>query len=342
MGTAAGRRPGAARDIWQTAVARVPVILFNPLPLALAHYEREMAETLSRIGRDSLPVRPTPSVDDRDSSLPARALGHLAAVRSSHAGDATLILWQAFGWLEPALWMGRSRSLLIVHDPVPIRRQYGHGAPSRLLARVIGQRLGPRLICHTDEAADAARERVGGPRPAVCLHPILTPGAATVGADAPGEPIVLVAGQHKPSRDLTLLRELGPLLRRAGLRPRVVGRGWPALDGWDVRDAFVSEAELDAELRRAAVVLIPYRRYWQSGIAIRALEAGTPMVGAPTAFLRSLVGEDYPGFPAAEGTAVSWQRAIEAALDHDLGLAERRADYALRVDRSWTDLLGPG
>jgi glycosyltransferase involved in cell wall biosynthesis len=322
----------------------VPVVLFNPLPLALAHYQRELSETLGRLGVDSRAVAPSPSTDDGESSLPSRAAGYLRAVRSNAGGEGpTLILWQAFGWLEPALWLGRSEALLIIHDPVPIRRQYGHGRPARLLARAIGQRLGPRLVCHTDEAAQATLERVGGALPAVCLHPILTAEGNGDGPPRAGgaeDPVVLVAGQHKPSRDMTLLAELGPRLRAAGLRPRVVGRGWPEIDGWEVRNAFVSEQELEAEIDGAAVVLVPYRRYWQSNIAMRSLEADTPVVGAPTPFLRSMLGDDYGGFPAAEGGAGSWLQAIEATLQGAPDLAERRRDYQRRVDQSWANLLG--
>jgi glycosyltransferase involved in cell wall biosynthesis len=317
------------------------VTLFNPLPVTLGHYQGALEQTLRRIGVSSGSVAPRPATDAQESHL-TRGRAHLQAIRERPAGDQTLILWPAFGWLEPVVWGRGEASRLIVHDPTPIRGQYGYGRASRLLARLCLDFGALELICHTVAARDEVARRVGPRRqPMICLHPIAAPSAeldpAVPRKDRP--PIVLVAGQYKPSRDVELLSELGPLLRDAALHPRIVGRGWPPLAGWDARDGFVSEADFELELRQASVLLVPYRRYWQSGVAVRALENGTEIVGGRTEFLATLLGEDHPGLIEGDPDARAWLAAIEATVDGSRRLDDRRLIYQNAADESWASLF---
>jgi hypothetical protein len=75
----------------------------------------------------------------------------------------------------------------------------------------------------------------------------------------------------------------------------VVGRGWPPLPGWRVIDFFVSEERFDAEIAKSDVVCIPYHDYYQSGVAVRAIESGIPVVGLRHEFLELLCGDDWGG-----------------------------------------------
>jgi len=144
---------------------------------------------------------------------------------------------------------------------------------------------------------------------------------------------VLVIGQYKPARDLDLMSIIGPQLLTAGFEPRVTGRGWPALDGWTVVDAFLSAEDFKRELSSALCVVIPYRFYFQSGVAVQALELGVPVVGYPTDFLKSLVGEDYPGLVRGED-AGAWVSAVEACQGVSANDAGR---IASKVSQSWRD-----
>ncbi|WP_435084689.1 hypothetical protein [Gordonia hongkongensis] len=116
-------------------------------------------------------------------------------------------------------------------------------------------------------------------------HPILK---KQISHQKRGDPVVLVAGQYKPERDIALLSRIGPRLRAQGYRTKIVGVGWPTVAGWEVLDKFVSEDELDRELSGATVNLVAYKNYFQSGIAVRALERGTLTVGALTPFVLNL------------------------------------------------------
>lgn len=317
------------------------VTLFNPLPATLGHYQGALEQTLRRIGVPSTGVAPRPATD-APASHSARGRAHLRALRDRPADDQTLILWPAFGWMEPALWGRGKGSRLIVHDPTPIRRQYGYGQASRKLARLCLDLGALELICHTAAAREEVARRVGPRRqPVICLHPIASPSAdpGSVVPRVDRQPVVLVAGQYKPSRDVELLSGLGPLLRGAGLYPRIVGRGWAPLAGWDVRDGFVSEADFELELRQASVLLVPYRRYWQSGVAVRALENGTEVVGGRTEFLATLLGGDHPGLIDGDPDARAWLAAIEATVDGSSSLDDRRLVYQNAADESWASLF---
>jgi glycosyltransferase involved in cell wall biosynthesis len=318
----------------------ISVLLFTPLPLAQAHTVKEFEQTLERLNIASRQLSPDPAIDSADASLLARAQSHIRTVRSLPDDSTfTLVLWPAFGWLEPMLWTGARKSAkLIIHDPVPIRHQYGQGRVARAWARKAIRQTDTRFICHTDEAARATTHQLDLSRPpAVCFHPVLTvpdtPTRRT--ADAASDNIVLVAGQYKPSRDVELLSVLGPKLKSKGLRPRIVGRGWPMIPDWEVQDRFLSEREFDDEINAAAVIVIPYRKYWQSGVAIQALEREVPVVGAPTSFLRTLFGDDYPGFATDQGNQETWLDAISAVVSEPPDMYSLRKLYQDKVDRSW-------
>ena len=90
------------------------------------------------------------------------------------------------------------------------------------------------------------------------------------------------------------------------------GRGWPAIDGWDLDDRFLSEEEFSAEIDAAGVVLIPYQRFYQSGVAIRALEGGVPVVGPQHPFLSNLFGDDT--LVDRRAATERWVEAIVAAM----------------------------
>jgi hypothetical protein len=314
--------------------------LFNPLPRTLGHYEEALRETLGRLGVAATTFSPAPATDSSVSHL-ARGRAHLAGVRRTRAEERLIVLWPAFGWLEPAIWEGARGCRVIFHDPAPIRRQYGYGRLARAAGRVALDHGGPGLICHSEAAREEVMRAVGPVRePALCLHPIVWPAVEEAAAMAPlSAPIVLVAGQFKPTRDVDLLSALGPELRESGFRPRIVGRGWPELAGWEVRDGFLSEADFDLELRAASVLLVPYRRYWQSGVALRALENGTDVVGARTEFLAKVLGADHPGLIGGDPDASAWLSAIEATVDGSSRLAERRRVYKDAVDESWASLF---
>jgi len=142
---------------------------------------------------------------------------------------------------------------------------------------------------------------------------------------------VTVLGQWKPARSLEPLHALGADPALDGRR-RIIGRGWQPIEGWDVENRFVSEAELEGAIESASCAVLPYDRYFQSDIAMRCLEHGRPVVGTPHPFLRDLYGEDWPGIVRGGDWAGAVARAEAVSPER---LAERRVEYWERCVQEW-------
>jgi glycosyltransferase involved in cell wall biosynthesis len=127
-------------------------------------------------------------------------------------------------------------------------------------------------------------------------------------------PIVRVVGQYKPDRDIEALAAIGRALDGKAIL-EVHGRNWPEIDGWTVVPGFVSEERLSELMAESSAVVIPYKNFFQSGIAIRALELGVPFVGPRDSVLADMVGADSRLL--VDGGKQSWVRAVENALRSD-------------------------
>jgi hypothetical protein len=253
----------------------------------------------------------------------------VVARRICRRHDDVLVVWPLLGWLELILWCAprrRGRCAIVFHDPIPLRRQLGLGRFSALLARHVAPFARVELICHSETAAEAVSEQLGV-RPTRLPHPFVVQARTTDSVDGR----VLVIGQYKPARDLELMSVIGPMLAAAGFSPRVAGRGWPTLEGWTTAVGFLSAEEFTRELSMASCVLVPYKFYFQSGVAVQALELGVPVVGYPTDFLKSLVGDRYPGLVSAEDPE-AWVSAVRAC--HGSGPADAEGIFA-GVRESW-------
>ncbi|PZF62868.1 hypothetical protein DEJ33_15295 [Curtobacterium sp. MCPF17_047] len=218
-----------------------------------------------------------------------------------------MITWPVLGYLDlhiiaaclPGAW-------LTVHDPVPLVRSLGYGPVSSFLARLLGRHA--KIIVLSEAAANEVRKALPAATLALLPHPILEP---ETGRSRPAGDVVRVLGQYKADRDLDLLRSIAE--DGSASHYAITGRGWPAVEGWHVDDRFVPEDELDDLIRSASVVLIPYRRFFQSGIAVRCLELGTPVVGPRNSSLRELLAT-HEELLAGERSQ-DWARATTAAID---------------------------
>jgi glycosyltransferase involved in cell wall biosynthesis len=140
---------------------------------------------------------------------------------------------------------------------------------------------------------------------------------------------------------LELLVVLAPLLRDRGFRLLVVGRGWPDIAGWEVDNRFLPETELDQRIRDSAAVLIPYSHFYQSGIAVRALELGVPVVGPRHPFLSDLFGDQWPGLISVGQGTTAWADGIAMVTGSSAGLAARSTAFRDRCEREWAEYFLP-
>ncbi|MDH4168679.1 MAG: hypothetical protein OEW42_03735 [Acidimicrobiia bacterium] len=289
------------------------VRLVNPLPTLLGRYCLTLEEMLTAGGTCAV-TEAFPSIEMADPSAVGRGLRGVRVLRAirrelRREGRSIVCLWPSFGLADPFAWGHRNstRVRVVFHDPVPMRRQFGTGQVAGRIGRTA---LGGQVeaIVHSSLAAEALVDR-GWPEPLLARHPMGSPGSRLREADGS----VAVLGQYKPVRDVELLARLGPELRRRGYRPVIVGRGWPEITGWEIRGDFVPEHELTESIAGSSAVLIPYTRYYQSGIAIRAAEVSVPVVGREHPFLSDLFGRDWSGL-VASGATGTWLDAVDAAV----------------------------
>jgi hypothetical protein len=312
-------------------VTGLPLRIVDPIPRALAHYERELREVLAACGVDAEGVG-SPSIERSPTraSVASRAAAVLWwRLRSRGASGDTLVVFPAFGLADPATWVGRrDRIWLVVHDPAAVAKQFGMGRFAARLGRAaVGRRV--RVLVHSQPAADVLRDR--GWSVELLPHPVRQPHADVATAARRRTGPVTVLGQWKPARSIEPLRQFSAAAAWDGRR-QVVGRGWPAVPGWTVDSRFVDEAELDDRIAAAACVLLPYDHYFQSGIAVRCLEAGLPVVGLRHAFLEGLFGASWPGLVDDDDWVAATERVATVAAEE---MVDRRSDYWQRCVAAW-------
>jgi hypothetical protein len=316
------------------------VAIFNPLPNVLHHYVRELQETLERCGV-SATLYSAPGVEGVRGVVGKLRLllSHVRAVRAAAKSDSVIIcVWPVLGWYELELWsVGGRRSagenLVIFHDPTPLRSQIGLNRRSARIASLLSRRGLPAVATHSSNAAQIVHDLLGV-KPIHLLHPILTEAPTPRSVAQPRPPRVGVFGQYKPSRDVELLSSLPSLLE--GYDLRMAGTGWPRLDGWNQNIQFLTEDQLTCSIGEVDVVLIPYTTYYQSGVAVRAMELGIPVAGAMTPFLHDLYGDDFPGVVVGSSND-DWVTAINRSVG--MPVERSRRDYQLRVDGGWRHWL---
>lgn len=319
------------------------VTVYNPLPVMLSHYEQALMQTLVSVGVVPGADAAT-SAEVGGSGLRARvgaALGVLRDQGRLAAGEHRVIVcWPSFGLLEPLLWRRpnrRAKINVIVHDPRPLRRQFGTSGACGRLGSLGARAPGIGVIVHTRPARDEL-VRLGWPEPDVVPLPARQrdrkPECSVVDRH-----VVSVLGQWKPARDAALLPALGLLLAGKGFSPVIAGRGWPPIPGWQTHDGFLTEQALDARLGASACVVIPYTRFFQSGIALRALELGIPVVGPRHPFLEEVFGAAWPGLvdsPEPE----AWLVAVDAVTGvPGTALNDAYEAYTRHSTDAWRRLL---
>ena len=265
-----------------------PVKLYNPLHRVLEHFVERLTEALDVSGVPSVRLVSRDGEVGGDRAAKVLALGaHLRNARHHvRAGGPNVVAWPLLGWWETPLWRhDRHRTFIVMHDPEPLVHQNGLSRPSAETAAKLSGSRWPHLVTMSPEAYAVAAKHFEAERLHLLPHPMRAPDLANLMRSGRR---VLVLGQYKPARDLDVMASIAPELHADGWEPTVAGRGWPPIPGWDVINRFLPEDEFHALLASSAVVLLPYRYYFQSGVALRALEAGVPVVGRPTGFLTSI------------------------------------------------------
>lgn len=318
-----------------------PVSIYSPLHKVSEHFVDRLTEALDASGVTTVRLASRDGEVGGDRAAKMFALGaHLSnARRYVRAEGPTVVAWPLLGWWETPLWRHHShKTFIVMHDPEPLVRQNGLSARAAESAAKLSGSRWPHLVTMSPEAYAVTAQCFDTDRLHLAPHPMRAPDLANL--VRPGRR-VLVLGQYKPARDLDVMASIAPELHADGWEPTVAGRGWPPIPGWNVINRFLTEDEFRTLLADSAVVLLPYRYYFQSGVALRALEAGVPVVGRQTGFLTSMFGADFPGAIKNWDQPADWLAAVVAADSSRADQMRSAAQYSARGVAEWAALLGP-
>lgn len=285
--------------------------VINTLAGALSHYEDELTHNLRASGAVCEVVR-VAEPSQTGASAARWIRDYISAlVLARRTGDVVLVTWPLLGFIDliiVGLLLGK-RGWVVLHDPKPLVDARGYGRFAQWCAARFSR--APFLV-HSEQARDAIPAPALRDRAQIIAHPMLPPCSRK--SFSGSVRVVRTLGQFKPDRDLAALREIGSSLSHLDLE--IVGRRWPDVEGWTVRSEFVSEDELDELISSSDVVAVPYRRFFQSGIAIRCLEMRTVVVGPSGTSM-----EDLLGVGSRLLASERWSDAVSYALTEQ-GIAE--------------------
>lgn len=211
--------------------------------------------------------------------------------RRQAAADVVHYQWLTLEALDAFLLARDVPTVFTSHNV--LRR--GRGRVRERAARLVVSRA-DAVVTHTDAGAEALVERFGAARERVHTIPhgafdYLTrqPHEQPLPAElaAVEGPVILCFGVLRPYKGVDILIEAFRGIEGAELW--IVGRPWMSVEplkraaaaaGGTVRfvERFVPDPELPAYLRRADVVVLPYREIDQSGVLYTALAFGKAMV----------------------------------------------------------------
>jgi len=254
-------------------------------------------------------------------------LGGMIGSRAVFAG-ADVVHWQ---WLPLAMadrhWLRRLRGAhALVHTVHNARPFHGASAKEAMQGNGYFDLLGrfDALIVHGEETRAALIKRGIKtpihivPHPPMTLAPATTEDLAAVPA-AP-RPRILFFGTIKPYKGLDLLIAAATALWSEGadFDLAIAGQPFMPVDALvdSVRAAghgdrlildlgFLKEGRLDAHLRRADIVVFPYRHIDSSGAFLSALGYGAAMVTSDCGMFARLPEGSATRFPAGDSAALT-------------------------------------
>ena len=264
---------------------------------------------------------------------------------AASSADVVHFQWLAVQQLDVHLLPTARPLVLTAHDVLPREPARGQLAAQRRLYRRMDA-----VVAHSEHGRRRLTVELGvePARVHVIPHGVLRPWAGRPAQPLPAElrdteaPVVMFFGLLRPYKGLDVLLEAWREVDGAELwivgAPRMdisaLAAGAPRGVRWLTR--FVSDGELLALMRRASLVVLPYREIEQSGVAFAALGAGAP-----------LLLSDVGGFPeiAATGAArtfaagdpLALREAIQELLSSPAALVElaARGGIAAGRDYSW-------
>lgn len=230
------------------------------------------------------------------------------------------------------------RSVVTVHDV----EAFKPGGKSRLLES-LAYRLSARLVVHNQVSREGLLRRCGVSNDKIRIVPhgsylgLIEPSIPKddarrqLGLPERGEKILLFFGQIKEVKGLDLLLEaFGRVRARIGpCRLVIAGKVWKddfsryqalidqhTLDEFvDLRIRYIPDSEVSAFYSAADLIVLPYRRIYQSGVLLMAMSFGVPVLASDLPGMVEIVEDGRNGFLFKAGDVDDLGDRIVFALD---------------------------
>jgi len=233
-------------------------------------------------------------------------------------------------------------SVVTVHDV----EAFKPGGKSKILQRC-AYGLSSRLIVHNDISRQELLVRSGVQPQKVhvvphgsylgLVAPAMDRGSARrqLGIAEAGERVLLFFGQIKDVKGLDILFEAFGRAKEAlgPCRLVVAGKVWKAdfsryqaiIDKYrlqqhvDLRIHYIPDHEVSAYYSAADLVVLPYRKIYQSGVLLMAMSFGTPVLASDLPGMTEIVEEGRNGYLFRTGDADDLARQLLAVLSDETG-----------------------
>ena len=292
---------------------------------------------------------------------PAKAAEHLAGLGGLHRAfrrdppDVVHVQWAVVRPVDRRFYRRVAASgtpvVFTAHDPLP---NVGGAARRRSVAATA--RSFRRVICHSEWGRRALVERCGVPAGRIRVIPH---GAFRYLRDEPdvpepaqaSGPLAALPGILRPYKGADILVRAWPAVRDLVPGASLVVAGRAMMDlaalgsvgpGVEIVNRYLSDAELAALLRRANVVVLPYRRIDSSGVLFAALAFGRALVLSDVGSFRELHDEHGVGVLVPPGDSAALATAIAGVLEDEAGrrALEAASERAAAGPFSWETIAG--
>jgi glycosyltransferase involved in cell wall biosynthesis len=228
-------------------------------------------------------------------------------------------------------------------------------------------RLADRLIVHNQVSKSELVERLGVPSARIATIPsgnymddVREPCDPAIAKHAMGigdsHKVILFFGQIKEAKGLDILIEAIPEVARAvpEITLLIAGRPWKTdfspyealIDRLGIRDRctlhirYIPNEELGHYFAAADVVVLPYRRIYQSGVILLAMSYGTAVVVSDIPGMTEMVTDGQNGYVFARGSKDSLAERLIKVLQDDQGrgaVAKQALEY-VRHNHNWEEI----